>query len=255
MQAWEAITSDPDQPLISLAKDELFLPGSTGKLITASAALENEIDPGDQWPNPRVLDLPQTTNTLENFGGSLCNGGSQTVSMAEAFQESCNVTFAEIGLDLGARKMSEQARAYGFCPTDPPARIECESPTIPFLLPWANGRFPGPSYFAERQPLLAFSAIGLDNVLTNPLHMALIAAAIANGGMMMQPRLITAVRDHTGKVVREFERGAVRAADQRREREGDARDDALRDPRRHGFDRLLGVPDRRGGEDRHGDER
>ena len=71
--------------------------------------------------------------------------------------------------------MSEQARAYGFCPTDPPAQVECEEPTIPFLLPWANGRFPVPSYFAERQPQLAFSAIGLDNVLTNPLHMALIA--------------------------------------------------------------------------------
>jgi peptidoglycan glycosyltransferase len=206
VDAWEAIVDDPDQPLISRAKDELFLPGSTGKLVTASAALENGVDPvADQWPNPHVLDLPQTTNTLENFGGSLCNGGSQTVSMAEAFQESCNVTFAEIGLDLGAREMSEQARAYGFCPTDPPAQTTCEEPTIPFVLPWANGRFPVPSYFTDRQPQLAFSAIGLDNVLTNPLHLALISAAIANDGVMMQPRLITEVRDPTGKVVREFE--------------------------------------------------
>ncbi|CAN5725703.1 D,D-transpeptidase PbpA [soil metagenome] len=204
--AWDEVTADPAKPLISRAKDELFLPGSTGKLITASAALENGVDPtGDQWPNPHVLDLPQTTNTLENFGGSLCNGGSRTVSMAEAFQESCNVTFAEIGLDLGAREMSEQARAFGFCPTDPPAQVACEEPTIPFLLPWANGRFPVPSYFAERQPQLAFSSIGLDNVLTNPLHMALIAGAIANDGTMMQPRLITEVRDPTGRVVREFE--------------------------------------------------
>lgn len=206
VEAWEAIANDPDQPLISRAKDELFLPGSTGKLVTASAALENGVDPvADQWPNPRVLDLPQTTNTLENFGGSLCNGGSQTVSMAEAFQASCNVTFAEIGLDLGAKEMSEQAQAYGFCPTDPPAQISCEAPTIPFVLPWANGRFPVPSYFTDRQPQLAFSAIGLDNVLTNPLHLALIAAAIANDGVMMQPRLITEVRDPTGKVVQEFE--------------------------------------------------
>jgi peptidoglycan glycosyltransferase len=204
-QAWEAIESDPEKPLISRAKDELFLPGSTGKLITASAALEDGVDPvRDQWPNPRELDLPQTTNTLENFGGSLCNGGSRTVSMAEAFQESCNVTFAEIGLDLGAEKMSDQARAYGFCPTDPPAQTTCEEPTIPFVLPWANGRFPVPSYFTDRQPQLAFSAIGLDNVLTNPLHMALISAAIANDGTMMEPRLITEVRDATGRVVREF---------------------------------------------------
>ena len=204
-EAWEAISTDPEQPLISRAKDELFLPGSTGKLITASAALENGVDPvRDQWPNPRVLDLPQTTNTLENFGGSLCNGGSQTVSMAEAFQESCNVTFAEIGLDLGAKEMSEQARAYGFCATDPPEQVECEEPTIPFVLSWANGRFPVPSYFLDRQPQLALSSIGLDNVLTNPLHLALISAAIANDGVMMQPRLLTEVRDPTGKVVREF---------------------------------------------------
>jgi peptidoglycan glycosyltransferase len=203
--AWDSITTDPEQPLISRAKDELYLPGSTGKLITASAALENGHAPSEQWPNPHVLDLPQTTNTLENFGGSLCNGGSRTVSMAEAFKESCNVTFAEIGLELGAKEMSEQARAYGFCPTDPPAQIECEEPTIPFVLPWQNGRFPVPSYFADQQPQLAFSAIGLDNVLTNPLHMALIAGAIANDGTMMQPRLITEVRDPTGKIVREFE--------------------------------------------------
>lgn len=203
--AWEAIRDDPEQPLISRAKDELFLPGSTGKLITASAALENGFGPEQQWPNPQVLDLPQTTNTLENFGGSLCNGGSKTVSMAEAFQESCNVTFAEIGLELGAEEMSEQARAYGFCPTDPPSQVTCEEPTIPFVIPWANGRFPVPSYFTDRQPQLAFSSIGLDNVLTNPLHMALIAAAIANDGTMMEPRLITEVRDPTGKIVREFE--------------------------------------------------
>jgi peptidoglycan glycosyltransferase len=205
-EAWEEIRTDPDQPLISRAKDELFLPGSTGKLVTASAALENGIDPNDvRWPNPRFLDLPQTSNTLANFGDSHCNGGSQMVSMAEAFQESCNVTFAEIGLDLGAREMSEQARAYGFCATDPPEQVECEAPTIPFVLPWANGRFPVPSYFADRQPQLAFSAIGLDNVLTNPLHLALISASIANDGQMMQPRLITEVRDPTGRVVREFD--------------------------------------------------
>ena len=94
--------------------------------------------------------------------------------MAEAFKESCNVTFAEIGLKLGARKMSDQARAYGFCPTDPPDQIDCIEPTIPFVLPFQDGQFPVPAYFQDNKPLLAFSSIGLDNVLTNPLHMALI---------------------------------------------------------------------------------
>ena len=208
-EAWEAISTDPEQPLISRAKDELYLPGSTGKLITASAALENGVDPvTDQWPNPRVLDLPQTTNTLENFGGSLCNGGSQTVSMAEAFQESCNVTFAEIGLDLGAKEMSEQALAYGFCPTDPPTQVECEEPTIPFVLPWANGRFPVPSYFAR--PAAAARVFG-DRARQRAHEPAAHGAdaAIANDGVMMQPRLITEVRDPTGKPVRRSPRNST----------------------------------------------
>ena len=76
--------------------------------------------PRRPWTNPHVLDLPLTSGTLENFGGELCNGGSATVTVAEAFKESCNVPFAEIGLDLGPKKLSEQARAFGFCPTDPP---------------------------------------------------------------------------------------------------------------------------------------
>jgi peptidoglycan glycosyltransferase len=203
--AWEDLNADPEKPLVSRAKDELFLPGSAGKLITASAALEHGYGPDSPWPNPRFFDLPQTTNTLANFGNELCNGGSQTVTMAEAFQESCNVTFAEIGLKLGARKMSEQARAYGFCPTDPPEQVDCMEPTIPFVLPFEVGHFPVPAYFRDNAPLLAFSSIGLDNVLTNPMHMALVASSIAAGGQMMEPRLVTEIRDAQGRVVRTFD--------------------------------------------------
>lgn len=205
VDAWNEINADPDKPLVSRAKDELFLPGSTGKLITASAALENGYGPESEWDNPQFLDLPQSSNTLANFGNSLCNGGSAQVTMAEAFKESCNVTFAEIGLKLGARNMSDQAQAYGFCPTDPPDQIDCIESTIPFVLPFQNGHFPVPAYFQDNKPLLAFSSIGLDNVLTNPLHMALISAAIANGGKMMNPRLISEIRDASGRVVRTFD--------------------------------------------------
>ncbi|HEY6566464.1 MAG TPA: penicillin-binding transpeptidase domain-containing protein, partial [Actinomycetota bacterium] len=95
--AWAALNEDPEKPLVSRASEELYLPGSTGKLITASAALENGFGPESEWKNPQFLDLPQTSNSLANFGNALCNGGSAKVTMAEAFKESCNVTFAEIG--------------------------------------------------------------------------------------------------------------------------------------------------------------
>ena len=202
--AWEELNADPEKPLLSKASQELYLPGSTFKLVTASAALQNGYGPEEEWPNPRILDLPTTDDDLENFGGSLCNGGSKTVTMAEAFEESCNVTFGEIALELGADRFSAQAFDYGACPTLPPDRTDCDDPAIAFSLPFENGRFPEPSYFDQREPALAYSGVGLDNVLMNPLHMALITSAIANGGVMMAPRLVTEVRDAQGRQVSEF---------------------------------------------------
>ena len=202
--AWDRLNADPAKPLLSRAKDELYLPGSTFKMITASAALQNGYGPESLWPNPHVLDLPLTNGTLENFGNELCIGGAAKVTMADAFRESCNVTFGEIGLKLGADKLQAQAHAYGFCPTDPPGQTTCIEPTIPFTIPFQSGRFPIPTYFVDNDPLLAFSAIGLDNVLSNPLQMALVGAAIANRGIEMQPRLVTEIRDPQGLVVKQF---------------------------------------------------
>jgi penicillin-binding protein A len=78
------------------------------------------------------------------------------------------------------------------------------SPTVPFTVPFQTGRFPEPSYFQGNDPLVAISAIGQDNVLANPLQMALVASAIANGGVEMQPRLVLDVRDPSGRVVKTF---------------------------------------------------
>ena len=96
--------------------------------------------------------------------------------MAQAFESSCNVPFAEIGVALKADRMAGQAQAYGFCRTEPTFSTACQDETIPFVLPWEVGHFPDASYFENNEAALARSAIGLDNVLTNPLHLALIAS-------------------------------------------------------------------------------
>ena len=201
--AWERLNSDPHTPLLSRANDELFPPGSTFKMITASAAIENGYGLDSKWPNPHELDLPLTNETIQNFGGESCPGGA-TTTLLTAFTSSCNVIFGEVGLELGAQRLADQARAFGFCPTDPPDQTECISPTIPFTIPFATGRFPIPSYFEGNDPLVAISAIGQDNDLANPLQMGLVASAIANGGKMMQPRLVTQIRDPQGRVIRDF---------------------------------------------------
>src|SRR5918995_745635 len=203
-RAWKRLNADPEKPLLALSHQELFLPGSSFKIVTASAALENGFGPDSVWDNPHRLTLPLTNEELENFGDDHCNGGSSQISMMEAFEESCNVTFAEVGLELGPERLAEQARAYGLCGTLPPDRTTCDEPLVRFELPFQNGRFPEPGYFERNDPLLAFSAIGLDNDLVNPIQMALIASAVANAGTMPQPRLVTEVRDAQGRVARNF---------------------------------------------------
>jgi len=195
--AWQLLTGDPDNPLLSRATSELYPPGSTFKLVTTSAALQNGYTPDSVWPNPRELDLPQTTKMLQNFGGEHCMGGAPKLTLAQALQVSCNVVFGEIGLALGADKLAAQARAFGFAPVS-------GAGDIPFQVPFVTGVFPDPSYFAERLPAVALSAIGQDNVAANPMQMALVAAAIANGGVEMQPQLVQEIRDPTGRVIETF---------------------------------------------------
>jgi peptidoglycan glycosyltransferase len=203
--AWDAYNADPSKPLVPRASQELFPPGSTFKTVTAAAALENGYGPESVWPNPHELDLPLTDETIQNFGGSWCLGGARQITLAQAFQVSCNVTFGEIGLTLGPEALQAQAEAFGFCPTDPPERSDCIEPTIPFIVPFETGRFPTPAYFEQNDPLVAISAIGQDNDLANPLQMALVASAIANEGRLMTPQLVQEVRDPQGRVIRRTE--------------------------------------------------
>jgi len=195
--SWDELNADPEKPLLSRASDELFPPGSTFKLVTASAALENGFGPESLWPNPNELDLPLTDATIENFGGSTCSGGSQ-ITLADALRQSCNVVFGAVGLELGAEKLAEQARAYGFT-------AEAGEDLVPFDIPWTSGVFPAPETFEGRDPAVAISAIGQQDVAANPLQMGLVAAAIANDGVEMQPRLVTEARDPSGRVIAEFQ--------------------------------------------------
>jgi peptidoglycan glycosyltransferase len=197
-QAFERLNADPDKPLVSRANEELFPPGSTFKLVTTAAALANGFGPDSLWDNPLAFDLPNTTETLSNFGGEHCLGGASKVSLADALRISCNVVFGEIGLTLGPDKLAEQARAFGFAPA--PGEGD-----VPFDIPFVEGVFPDPSYFADRVPAVALSAIGQDNVAANPMQMALVAAAIANGGIQMRPRLVSEIRDPNGRVIKTYE--------------------------------------------------
>jgi penicillin-binding protein A len=183
--------SQPDSPLVSRATDTFFPPGSSFKIVTAAAALENGMGPDFTLPNPPSLDLPQTTENLDNFGGGQCSGGSE-IDMASALQQSCNVYFAQLGLELGADRLVDQAHRFGI------------SEDIPFDIPFVEGEIPGADAFQDDLPAVAQSAIGQRDVRMNVLHMALIAGSIGNGGVMMDPKLVQEIRDPKGRVLRTF---------------------------------------------------
>jgi peptidoglycan glycosyltransferase len=194
--AWRRLNADPTKPMLSRAISELYPPGSTFKTVTSAAALADGFGPNSTWPNPHELDLPQTTATIQNFGGELCPGGSR-ITLTQALTVSCNVVYGQVGLAVGAQKLTDQAHAFGFAP-------DSSGGDVPFDIPWQEGVFPNASYFADRLPAVAISAIGQDQVLANPMQMALVASAIADRGVEMRPRLVEEIRDQDGRVVKTF---------------------------------------------------
>lgn len=176
--AYQALDAAPGNPMRSNAIKERYAPGSTFKLVTAAAALESgQYTPESTLPAPRELDLPQTTSTIGNFGGGGC--GADPITLADALRISCNTAFAQLGLNVGADALQAQAEKFGF--NDP-------GQTIPMLV--VESVFPDDL----NAPETAQSAIGQRDVQATPMQMAMVSAAIANGGRLMTPYVVDAVR-------------------------------------------------------------
>jgi peptidoglycan glycosyltransferase len=156
--------------------------GSTFKLVTAAAALEGGASPNDEFDDPEVYDVPQTTADIPNFGGGLCNGGSP-LTLADALRVSCNTTFAQLGVEIGAEALADQAERFGF------------NREVPFVLPVATSAIPTD----QDVPATAQSAIGQRDVRATPMQMALLTASIANGGQLVRPHVVETVRDPSGR--------------------------------------------------------
>lgn len=175
---YEALLADSDKPLInkSIAGD-LYHPGSVFKLVVAAAALESgEYQNNSKFDNPVSLRLPGSTSEVFNSSRNSC-GPKDSVTLSYAMRFSCNVPFVELGLELGQERIRAQAELFGFG----------KEIRIPMLAT--------PSIYPENmdQAQLGLSSFGQFDVRVSPLQMALISAAIANDGVMMQPNLIESV--------------------------------------------------------------
>lgn len=188
--AFTALTNDPNQPLLAKGWRRAFAPGSTFKVVTASAALDHKPELATKnYPVLRQLALPTSTKSLPNFGGESCGG-----TLPNLLKVSCNTGFGQMGLDLGGDNLAAEADAFGVN----------QAPPLDEDFPALASKFPAASTFAHDLPSLALSAIGQHDVQATPLEMALIASAIANGGVIMKPHVMQEIRDSEGRHVRSY---------------------------------------------------
>jgi peptidoglycan glycosyltransferase len=178
-KAWQTLSNDKDKSYLNRTINGVYPPGSTFKVITAAAALENGVvsDENSSVPGPAELDLPLTSTNLPNEDGRACGPGDKT-TLIHALEISCNTAFGSLGLELGGEKIRAQAAKFGFGDAlQIPMRVSVSS--VPADL---------------NAPQAAQAAIGQYDVRTTPLQMAMVAAGIANQGRVMTPYLIDSVR-------------------------------------------------------------
>lgn len=178
-ESYTSLLNADGDPLINKALGgSLYAPGSVFKLVVAAAALESGKYTVDSLlPNPATYTLPGTSTKIHNSGNSTC-GGKDKVSMLNALRLSCNIPFAELGVELGQDKIRAMATAFGFGKT--------------FRIPTVATASVYPENMDDAQT--ALSSFGQFDVRVTPLQIALISAAIANGGKMMSPQLVENVQ-------------------------------------------------------------
>ncbi|HSK34386.1 MAG TPA: penicillin-binding protein 2 [Propionicimonas sp.] len=170
-EAWKRLNADTDKPLANRATREIYPPGSTFKLVTVAAALDAGMSP-DTVIDASAYKLPGSTRVIS---GSC---GGTKITLTQALQVSCNPAFARLGVKLGDEALRTQAQKFGF--------------GTKFLddIGSAASRFPEEIDQAQT----AMSAIGEFEVAASPLQMALVAASIANDGVVMDPYIVDKVR-------------------------------------------------------------
>jgi len=180
--------------LYNRAIQGLYPPGSTFKTVTAAAAL----DDGVYTPNSMFDDKGYCTEYGKEVSNALNPEGSAEaygeVNMIQAYEHSINAVFCDIGMKLGAKKVIDKAKDFGFY-SQPP--IELPSSTIAPSGEYLNHKLLNNTGLMDPGRL----AFGQDKLITTPLQMALVAAAVANKGTIMVPHLIKKVTSPSGGTI------------------------------------------------------
>lgn len=178
---WEKLVADEDSPLLNRATDGLYPPGSIFKVVVAASILENNLQ-------DTIVDCVGKTN-IEGYEIKDNDGTKHgEIGFGDAFSKSCNSFFINLGLKLGINNLYNETTKFKF------------NKTIPSDIKITQSAFP----IKNDQKSVAQQSIGQGDVLITPMHAALIAATVANKGVMMEPYCVDSIIGADSKVLKIF---------------------------------------------------
>ena len=192
---FEAVAAAPDNPFLDRSRQGHYTPGSIMKVLTAAAALDTgaitpettfEDQPGEEVDGFVVSGFTIREHDLGNVAPALWD-------LSPATQVSSNIYFAHVGLELGADRYLDYADRFGFCAG---LRIGTDARGLPVDPSYVSARADGGCAPFRDDVELASAAFGQAAVSVTPLQMALLAATIANDGIVPQPYLVRDLRSH-----------------------------------------------------------
>lgn len=177
LAAGNALQADKGKPNLNHATQENYPPGSVFKIVTAAAALESgKYTETSDTGGPRgALTWNGSSTQLPNENGETCSG----TDLKTALAQSCNSIYGYVADQLGASTMAEYAQKFGF-----------NNPGLKIPLTVAQSNFPSAASLGSDSVALAQDSVGQNGTQVTPLQAAMIAAAVANGGVIMQPYLV-----------------------------------------------------------------
>ena len=190
---FSGLNQDPGSPMLNRVTQGQYPPGSTFKLVTATAALDSgAISPDDTINSPATVDIQG--NPLANADGT----DYGDINVTTALTHSVNTYFAQLGEKIGTGTLEEYMDRFGFN-----AKPQLDLPDGQMSV---SGVFDNGTLLTGADPIdVGRLAIGQERLLATPIQMAEVAATIANGGDLMRPQIWSRVMDADGRTVKSMD--------------------------------------------------